>query len=127
MDANVLPSRAYKNSEKHLPSFVALHDELKAAGAEVIACVSVNDAVVMREWGLAQKVDGKVLLLADADGSFSDGIGELQPSTKNYGRRSSRYAMVVNKDMKVEVVLKESDSGFGATSGESVLKYLTGE
>jgi hypothetical protein len=81
--------------------------------------------------------------------------------------------MVVNKDMKVEVVLKvcpslssmldvvpkhdhsdlsitttfsvshsipcvwvcvhpylvekESDSGFGATSGESVLKYLTGE
>ena len=42
MDANVLPSRAYKNSEKHLPSFVALHDELKAAGAEVIACVSGN-------------------------------------------------------------------------------------
>ena len=33
-------------------------------------CRAVNDAVVMREWGLAQKVDGKVLLLADADGSF---------------------------------------------------------
>jgi len=28
--------------------------------------VAVNDAVVMREWGLAQKVEGKVLLLADA-------------------------------------------------------------
>jgi len=27
-------------SEKHLPGFVALSDELKAAGAEVIACVS---------------------------------------------------------------------------------------
>ncbi len=27
-------------SEKHLPGFVALADELKAAGAEVIACVS---------------------------------------------------------------------------------------
>jgi peroxiredoxin len=32
--------------------------------------VAVNDAVVMREWGLAQKVEGKVLLLADADGSL---------------------------------------------------------
>ena len=32
--------------------------------------VAVNDAVVMREWGLAQKVEGKVMLLADADGSF---------------------------------------------------------
>jgi len=32
--------------------------------------VAVNDAVVMREWGMAQKVEGKVMLLADADGSF---------------------------------------------------------
>lgn len=36
----------------------------------------------------------------------SEGIGELQPTTKNYGRRSSRYAMVLDKDMKVEVVFK---------------------
>ena len=37
--------------------------------------VAVNDAVVMREWGLAQKVEGKVLLLADADGSFRFALG----------------------------------------------------
>jgi len=36
----------------------------------------------------------------------SAGIGELQPTNKNYGARSSRYAMVLDKDMKVEVVLK---------------------
>ena len=34
--------------------------ELRAAGAEVVACVSVNDPFVMREWGLAQKVEDKV-------------------------------------------------------------------
>ena len=36
----------------------------------------------------------------------SAGIGELQPTNKNYGARSSRYAMVLDTDMKVEVVLK---------------------
>jgi peroxiredoxin len=29
-----------RNSEKHLPSFVSLRKELKAAGAEVVACIS---------------------------------------------------------------------------------------
>ena len=35
-----LTQPACVSSEKHLPGFLALNDELKAAGAEVIACVS---------------------------------------------------------------------------------------
>ena len=36
-------------SEKHLPGFVALADELKAAGAEVIACVSGKAETYMND------------------------------------------------------------------------------
>ena len=32
-----------RDSEAHLSGFLEKHDELKDAGAELIACVSVND------------------------------------------------------------------------------------
>lgn len=36
------------------------------AGAEVVVCVSVNDAFVMDAWGQAHGVGDKVTMLADA-------------------------------------------------------------
>lgn len=46
--------------QTHLPGYVADFEKLKAVGAEVIACVSVNDAFVMDAWGKDHKADGKV-------------------------------------------------------------------
>ncbi len=37
--------------QSHVPSFIAQHDDLKAKGIEVVACLSVNDAFVMDAWG----------------------------------------------------------------------------
>jgi len=101
----------------------SLWQELKSAGAEVIACVSVNDPFVMREWGIAQKTEGKVMMLADGDASFSKAIGMSVDKGAAMGVRSNRYAMVVDKDMKVEAVMLEKE-GYGETSAESVLKFL---
>ena len=55
----------------HLPSYVRSHEELKAKGVEVIACISVNDVFVMKAWGESQNATGKVLMLADAAGDFA--------------------------------------------------------
>lgn len=38
-------------SQKHLPGFVLREDELKSKGIDTIACISVNDAFVMKAWG----------------------------------------------------------------------------
>ena len=46
--------------QSHLPGYVENYDKLKAAGAEVIACVSVNDVFVMEAWGKDNKAEGKV-------------------------------------------------------------------
>ena len=47
-------------SEKHLPGFIEKSEELKAAGADTVACFSVNDPFVMNSWAKDVGVDGKV-------------------------------------------------------------------
>jgi len=41
-------------STTHLPGYEAAYDEIKGLGADEVYCLSVNDAFVMRQWGLKQ-------------------------------------------------------------------------
>src|SRR5512143_1275985 len=50
-------------SAKHVPSYLAGYDKLKAKGVDTIACMSVNDAFVMGAWGRDQHASGKVRML----------------------------------------------------------------
>ena len=47
-------------SEKHVPSFIDLSDQLKKKGVDDIYCVSVNDAFVMKSW-LSSFLKGNVI------------------------------------------------------------------
>lgn len=51
--------------QTHLPGYVSDREKLKEAGAEVVACVSVNDPYVMAAWGEAYGAGDKVEMLAD--------------------------------------------------------------
>ena len=57
-------------SARHMPSYLEHADALKQAGIDKIACLSINDAHVMRAWGEANKTDGVIDMMADMDGSF---------------------------------------------------------
>jgi len=46
--------------QSHLAGYVGDYDKLTKAGAEVIACLSINDAFVMAAWGTANGSSGKV-------------------------------------------------------------------
>ena len=41
-------------SSTHLPGYEKHYDEIKACGVDEVYCLSVNDAFVMRQWGLKQ-------------------------------------------------------------------------
>ena len=56
----------------HLPGYVEDYEALKAKGVDVVACVSVNDAYVMEAWGRQQNATGKVRMLADTSGEFTN-------------------------------------------------------
>ena len=57
--------------QTHLPGYVEKAADLNKAGAAVVACVAVNDAFVMSEWGKAAGADGKVRMLADPCAEFT--------------------------------------------------------
>ena len=82
-------------SAAHLPGFVTLFDELTAAGVDLIACVSVNDAFVMDAWGKSANAEN-LLMLADGNATFTKALGLDKDATAYHmGIRSSRYAMIV--------------------------------
>ncbi|XP_057947740.1 peroxiredoxin-2E, chloroplastic [Malania oleifera] len=113
-------------SQKHLPGFVEKAGELKSKGVDTIACVSVNDAFVMKAWKADLKIGDEVLLLSDGNGDFTRAIGaELDLSDKpvGLGVRSRRYAMLV-EDGVVKVLNIEEGGAFTFSSAEDMLKVL---
>ncbi|XP_076914125.1 peroxiredoxin-2E-1, chloroplastic-like [Bidens hawaiensis] len=113
-------------SQKHLPGFVEKARELKAKGVDTIACVSVNDAFVMKAWKDQLRIGDEVLLLSDGNGDFTRAIGcELDLSDKpvGLGVRSRRYAMLV-EDGVVKVLNLEEGGAFTSSGAEDMLKAL---
>ena len=107
----------------HAPGYIAALDELKAKGVDQVACVSVNDVFVMDAWGQSLGAEGKLTLLADGSGEFTEAIGlELDATAHGLGVRSQRYAMIVD-DGVVKVLNIESDpTQADASSAENLLK-----
>ncbi len=111
-------------SDHHLPGFVLRAEELKAKGVDTIACVSVNDAFVMDAWARDRQVDGKVLMLADGNGDFTEAMGlTLDGSGFGMGRHSRRYAVIIEEGV-VRSLFLEPGAGLEASSAEAVLAAL---
>ncbi|KAL9150099.1 hypothetical protein ABFS82_12G147600 [Erythranthe guttata] len=113
-------------SQKHLPGFVEKAAEFKAKGVDAIACISVNDAFVMKAWKENLKIGDEVLLLSDGNGDFTRAIGcELDLSDKpiGLGVRSRRYAIYA-EDGVVKTLNLEEGGAFNVSSAEDLLKAI---
>jgi peroxiredoxin len=56
---------------KKAPGFIKSAADLKAKGVDLIACVSVNDAFVMKAWADSLGAGSDVVFLADGNGDFT--------------------------------------------------------
>ena len=108
-------------SAKHVPGYVDLSDDFKAAGVDEIWCISVNDAFVMGAWARDQKTGAKVRMLADGDATFTKATGLVLDLTgKGLGLRSNRYSMLV-KDGKVVTLNNEGPGKFEVSDAATLL------
>ena len=111
-------------SEKHMPSFIKLHNEFVAKGIDDIYCLSVNDDHVMKSWLLSYTDGDKILGIADGNGDVSKYLDLLVDKTANYmGMRSSRFAMIV-KDNTIYELLIEEPGEYQKTSAENLLTKI---
>ena len=111
-------------SAHHLPGFVAKAAELTAKGIDAIACISVNDPFVMQAWGKEHGADGKVMMLADADGAFTRAIG-LSFDLPDFGLsgRSERYSMVVEDGVVKTINVEKSVLDHGISSAATCMLH----
>ena len=110
-------------SARHLPSYVEKAKDLKDAGIDEIACISVNDAFVMSAWGTRDGSED-ITMLADGNGEFADATGLVMDGAKfGMGKRSQRYSMIVN-DGVVEQLNVEGPGEYRASSAEYMLDQL---
>ena len=111
-------------SAQHVPGYLQQHDALKGKGVDEIWCVSVNDAFVMGAWGREQQAGGKVRMMADGSGEFTKALGlEFDLSAKGLGKRSQRYAMLV-EDGVVRTLDVEAPGKFEVSGAEQMLARL---
>ena len=111
-------------SAKHLPGFKQLAGEIKGKGVDVIACLSVNDAFVMRAWAEDQAVGDDIAMLADGGAAFTDAVGlAFDASRFGMGKRSQRYSMIVDDGVVTELNV-EQPGEFKVSAADYLLAQL---
>ena len=109
----------------HLPGYLEKASEFKAGGIDELACISVNDCFVMKAFGEALHADGKIQMLADADGQFTKAIGlAADASGFGLGTRSERYAMIVNDGTVESLSVEDKFVDHRVSSADEMLKAI---
>jgi len=111
-------------SAKHVPSYLANYDKLKAKGVDEVWCISVNDAFVMGAWGRDQKATGKIRMMADGSAEFTKKLGlELDLTARGMGVRMNRISMLVDNGV-VKQLNVEGPGKFEVSDAETMLKQV---
>jgi len=129
-------------SSSHLPGYEKYYDDFKNLGVDEVYCLSVNDAFVMRKWGLEQGLEEdmtpgsfgfkRVKLIPDGACHFTRGVGMscTWESERGFGERSWRYSAlvidgVVKKVFIEQPFVQDSEADpFEVSNAETMLSFL---
>jgi peroxiredoxin len=111
-------------SAKHVPSYVANYDKLKAKGVDDVLCMSVNDAFVMGAWAKDLKASGKVRMMGDGSAAYTKALGlELDLVARNMGVRCQRFSALI-EDGVVKTLNIEAPGKYEVSGAETMLTQL---
>lgn len=110
-------------STRHVPSFIAVADGLRAKGVADILCVAVNDPFVLEAWDASTGAGAAgIRMLSDAEARFVRAIG-LDFSNPDRGliTRSKRFAMLVEGGIVTVLNVEASPGECNISSGQAML------
>ena len=111
-------------SEKHLPSYLNLSNQLKEKKIEDIYCISVNDPFVMKAWRDSYSEIHLIKGIADGNAEFAKEMDLLDDYSGNFmGDRCKRFALIVENNI-VSSFNIEKKGQFFVSSAEYILKLL---
>ena len=111
-------------SEKHLPGFINLSNQIIDKGVDNIFCLSVNDKFVMQSWLSSFENGNKIKGIADGNAEITKYLNLLSDKSSNFmGMRCSRFAMIVQNNTIKELFVDES-SKLDLSSAENILSKL---
>src|SRR5437667_6236984 len=111
-------------SAKHVPSYVANSDKLKAKGVNEVICMAVNDAFVMGAWARDQKTAGKIRMMGDGSANYTKALGlEFDLSARGLGLRCQRFSMLVDGGV-VKLLNVEAPGKYEVSDAETMLKQI---
>jgi glutaredoxin/glutathione-dependent peroxiredoxin len=111
-------------SAKHVPSYIANRDALKAKGIDEVICMAVNDPFVMGAWARDQHAGGKVRMMGDGSGAYTKALGlEFDLTARGLGVRCQRFSMVVDNGV-VKALNIEAPGKYEVSDAETMLKQL---
>jgi peroxiredoxin (alkyl hydroperoxide reductase subunit C) len=111
-------------SQKHLPGYVKELPQLRAKGVDMVACLSVNDAHVMREWARQHDALGKIEMICDGNADFSKALGIESDLAKAYMGLRCRRGLIVLEDGVVKSIEMEAPGKFEVSSAEACMLKL---
>lgn len=114
-------------SSTHLPRYNQLAGVFKKLGVDEICCISVNDTFVMNAWLQDQEAEN-ITVVPDGNGEFTDGMGMLVDKSEiGFGKRSWRYAMLVNNGVVEKMFIEPNKPGdpFEVSDADTMLEYLS--
>ena len=111
----------------HMPPFVARAEEFREKGVDEIAVISVNDPFVMGEWRRQSNAMGRVTFLSDGAASYTKALGmEIDLSSRSFGVRSRRYAMLVEDGEVKHLATDDQPGTVTGSSADEMMAVLDG-
>ena len=111
-------------SEKHLPSYLNLSNQLKEKKVEDIYCISVNDPFVMKAWLDSYSKIHSIKGIADGNAEFAKEMDLLDDYSGNFmGDRCKRFALIAENNIVSNFNI-EKKGQFFVSSAEHILELL---
>lgn len=109
-------------SATHLPGYVVAYDDISAKGVDFVACLSVNDAFVMKAWQDTQNAEN-IAMIADGGGALTKAMDLVLETGDFGGTRSCRYSMIID-DGKITHLNLEEGGDFKVSGADTILTQL---
>ena len=111
-------------SEKHFPGFIKFFSSFKEKNIDDIYCLSVNDHFVMKAWLSTYNENKNIIGIADGNSDITKDFNLLVDKSTNFmGKRSNRYAMIVENNIVLKIFIEKSGE-FNVSSAEKILENL---